>query len=216
MITLLKKNYQYGSLLVIAIIFLLSGCNLNTLNVNNQPSKEYMEENEALERPEMDLNTPTLEAEIHRLIRKENNSPAEVERIIKSLKEVNPATYENIEGALYEELYGWIYRLDMETKLKYISDILPLHDHVDGASAETYSAILYQVFNQSPMIFVQSLSELNIKDIESISSKLAYHAGYFDLEKIIADTKNTFSEKKLSKKEEQTVNEILKAFVKQK
>lgn len=213
MIALLKMNCRKWSLFGIAIIFIISGCSLNTSKDDNRrPYEEHKKQNDIEEKSDIDLNTKILEVEIHELIKKDTHNPAEVERIIKSLRDINPVTYDSIDGAYLEEVYGWVYQLDMDIKIKYLNDILLLHDHVDGAATETYCAIIYEIFKQSPLIFVKSLSERNSEDIESISSKLAYHAGYFDLEKIIAETKNTFLGKELSEKEAQTVDEIVKAF----
>ncbi|WP_458415120.1 hypothetical protein ACNQFZ_10095 [Schinkia sp. CFF1] len=152
---------------------------------------------------------------IYDLIKKERPTPAEVERILKSFKDLEPEYYNNIEGANFLEVVDWLYNLETSTKLDHLDDIFALHDQVDGAATETYSAIIYGLFVESPFLFVQRLSMQDSKSIVSISEELAYYAGYFNVEEIIANTKHIFSEKELSEKEQATVEEIIKALDRQ-
>lgn len=159
-----------------------------------------------------------VDTEIHYikdLIKKEKQTPAEVERILKSFRDLEPEYYDSIEGADFHEVVNWLYHIETPIKLNHIDDIFTLHDQIDGDASEMYSAIMYELFEDSPSLFVQSLSELKTEEIKHIVSIVAHPAGYFDIEEVVANTEHIFSSKELSAKEKSTVEEILNALDKQ-
>lgn len=222
----LKSRFKRMLLLSFVVILLISGCSptnsktnsikIEDIEVDEGASELVVDDYQALF--EDKLIEGMVEAEIHHihdLIKKEKQTPAEVDWMMKSLKDLKSKDYNALEGADICEVVDWLYNIETAIKLDHLDDIFALHDQVDGAATESYSAIIYELFVESPYLFVQRLSMQDSKSIVSISEELAYYAGYFNVEEIIANTKHIFSEKELSEKEQATVEEIIKALDRQ-
>lgn len=210
-----KNNIKIDSIkwltlsISLAVIIMISGCAVPNSKTNNS---QYEGTREIVDDKLIENMVKTEIHNIHELIKKDEQTPAEIARIIHSFRDLEPEYYHNIEGANFYEVVDWLYQLDTPIKQNHIDDIFTLHDQLDGAASETYSAMMYELFQEAPLQFVQSLSNCETEKIKHIASMIAYHAGYFDSSEVIANTKLIFSSKKLSTKEKSTVEEILNAL----
>jgi hypothetical protein len=157
------------------------------------------------------------EAQIYRLFHefreKEN---IYTDEILKTIDEIHWGEYSRkYGGGAYAalDLLEWLShnpRIRIEQDEETIVKIFHATNGLDGALAEQYSVIVGNFFRNDKEKFVKVLSNQDDVDIEKICSFAAYNCAYYDMSE--QDIKAYFESKKLSDKEKEVVDELIKAF----
>ncbi|UCZ55025.1 hypothetical protein LGQ02_10000 [Bacillus shivajii] len=215
------KNFMFIIGLILSLTLLVACFNTNEETSTDFTEQESINEqdgpdkNKSIEIEDKNNTAKDIELDVHSLIKADKNSKEDINKVLTSLEKLDPASYNSIEGAYFDEVIGWIRQLETSIKMEYIDDIFSLHNKLDGAASAAYGAVMYDLFEEEPTWYIQKLSALDKKVVKSTSNLLAHYAWYHDLEEVISTTQALYETNELSEIEKKTINEIIEALERQ-
>jgi len=125
------------------------------------------------------INVGDVEVFIHEMMMKNMTTEEEIE-LIHQLQHIDRAHLESIDLKAYTELMEWLYQLPKEDKMDCLPYIFLLKD-LDGAYAESYSAVVGELFLENPERFVNCLSCMSDETIDRVADFVKYNLRYKDV-----------------------------------
>lgn len=160
--------------------------------------------------PESPGDTSSPEAYVAGLFAGDETSAENREEIIRTLPRMSWTKYENTVGGAFEVLQ-WLYELRPYT-LAELPFILQATEGLDGAFAELYAAIVYDLWVAYGRDLIRVMSTLPAEQVRELSGFLAYHASYHSLEETRALYAEYLSAPDLTPEEQRVLEQMTEAI----